>query len=508
MVEIKKIIIAFTLVLLAIASPAQINCNINITADTLKICEGESIQINTAGNPYKIHWSNKNGLSDSSIKNPIASPSVTTKYILSNRYEYPNERIINGDFELGDQDFTSQYGVDCSPGSIQEGFYCVNNTSAVYYSNWGACSDHTSGSGNMMIINASTAAGVQLWCENITVSANTDYAFSTWISSVFPDNPALLQFTVNNTLLGEPFRASGTVCEWNEFFAIWDSGPATSAQICIVNQNTLGWGNDFAMDDISFKPVCFSQDSVVVQVNPNVSVDLGADKNICNGDSILLQTNLPANYIYQWSNGATQNQTYVTTAAQYTVVVDNGLGCADQDTIILHQLPIPTINLEDDTTICFEFYPVYPLHSGGSASSYMWSTGETTPNINATKEGSYSVTLSNGKNCTSKDSLYIKNYCEPTYFNIPNAFTPNNDDKNEIFQPVGSGVYEFKLRIFNRWGELIFESNDIANGWDGKYNGKPCPIDVYAVYYEYESIMPDTGLRRNIKRYGSVALIR
>ncbi|MFZ9848216.1 MAG: hypothetical protein ACO3EE_08720, partial [Flavobacteriales bacterium] len=269
--EIKKIFIAFCFAMLSNILLAQINCNINITADTLKICEGESIQINTSGNAYKLHWSNTNGLSNANIKNPIASPSTTTKYKLSNRYEYPNERIINGDFELGDQNFTSQYGIDCSQGSLEEGFYCVNNATNVYYSNWSTCTDHTSGSGNMMIINASTAAGVQLWCQNISVTTNTDYAFSTWITSVFPDNPALLQFTLNGVLLGDTFRATGTTCEWKEFYTIWNSGSATSANICIVNQNTVGWGNDFAMDDISFKPVCFSEDSVVVQVNPPVN---------------------------------------------------------------------------------------------------------------------------------------------------------------------------------------------------------------------------------------------
>ncbi len=73
---------------------------------------------------------------------------------------------------------------------------------------------------------------------------------------------------------------------------------------------------------------------------------------------------------------------------------------------------------------------------------------------------------------------------------------------------MGEAVYNFKMRIFNRWGELIFESSDFANGWDGKYKGDPAQIDVYAVYYEYESIMPDTGKRRTFKRYSSVALIR
>ena len=506
--ELIKKIIVYLLLVLAYASNAQINCNINITADTLQICEGDQIQINTVGNAYKIQWTPKTHLSDSSIKNPIAFPPITTKYKLTNRYEYNDERIINGDFELGDQSFSSQYGIDCSYGSLEEGYYCVNNQSNVYYSNWANCVDHTSGSGNMMLINASTAPGVELWCQNISVTPNTQYAFSTWITSVFPDNPALLQFTINNTVLGDTFRATGTTCEWNEFFKLWNSGPNTSAEICIVNQNTIGWGNDFAMDDISFIPVCYSEDSVVVKVNPNVTVDIGPDKNICNGDSVLLTCNLPANYVFQWSNGGTQKSTYVTTAGTYTLIADNGLGCDDADTIVLHQIPVPTLSLEDDTTLCFEYILNYPLHAGGTANSILWSTGETTANINATKEGTYAVTLSNGKNCTVSDSVYLKNDCPPTYFNIPNAFTPNGNNVNDVFMPVGEAVFNFKMRIFNRWGELIFESNDITKGWDGTYKGEPVPIDVYAVYYEYDGISPTNGLKRNIKRYSSVTIIR
>lgn len=73
---------------------------------------------------------------------------------------------------------------------------------------------------------------------------------------------------------------------------------------------------------------------------------------------------------------------------------------------------------------------------------------------------------------------------------------------------MSEAVHNFKIRIFNRWGELIFESSDIANGWDGQYKSDLAPIDVYAVYYEYESIMPDTRKRRFLKRYSIVALIR
>lgn len=487
---------------------SQINCSINITTDTLKICAGESIQINTSGNPYKIDWTPTNNLSDATIKNPIASPPSTTKYKLRNRYTYPDERITNGDFELGNIGFTSQYAVDCSYGSIEEGYYCVNNDSKVYYATWSDCPDHTSGSGNMMLLNASTAANVDLWCQNITVNPNTEYAFSTWITSVYTPNPAALQFTINGNLFGNVFNANPTTCKWTEFYSIWNSGANTTAQICIVNQNTIGEGNDFAMDDISFKPVCYSEDSVVVAVYPNVNVQLGADQKICNGDSVLLKSNQPSNYIFQWSTGANSPNIYVTNAGKYSVTIDNGLGCAGSDTISFSALPIPSVQIEPDTTLCFQFLPQYTLHSGTSALQYTWSTGENTAYINVSGEGTFAVTASNGKHCISTDSVHIKNYCPPTYFNLPNAFTPNGDGLNEIFIPVGESIYEFQMLIFNRWGELIFESKDASKGWDGKYKNEIVENDVYVVYYNYQEISPKDGSKKEIKKHARVTLVR
>ena len=88
-------------------------------------------------------------------------------------------------------------------------------------------------------------------------------------------------------------------------------------------------------------------------------------------------------------------------------------------------------------------------------------------------------------------------------FGIPNAFTPNGDDLNDVFFVYGVGLFEYELLIFNRWGQLIYKSNDQNEGWDGTVNGKPCQIDVYV----YKIIYRGLGLAEK-QKVGRVALIR
>ncbi len=501
-----KKIFFLVFVIAHLIAPAQINCTISIS-DTAKICKGESVQLQASGTPYKLNWSQKSGLSDSTIPNPVASPTKTTKYYVTNRYLFPTESIVNGDFENGNTGFTSQYVQKCVNGRMDWGAYCINKFTNIFWQGWGDCSDHTSGSGNLMVMDAAVTPNVGIWCETVPVNKNTDYQFTTWVTPVAAQNPPLLQFSINGQALAKPFRVPDQVCQWNEFYALWNSGNATSAEICILNQDTVVMGNDFALDDISFKSICFSEDSIVVIVNPNVSVDLGPDKKICNGDSTLLNSNLPSNYKYSWSNGGISNPIYVTSAGNYSVIVDNGFGCTATDNITLSSIGNPINTLENDTTICFVFQPAFTLH-GGTALQYHWSSGEDSSIITVKQEGTYHLILSNGKHCTITDSIEVKNYCNPTYFYIPNTFTPNGDGLNDVFKIRGEFLYVVKLRIYNRWGEEIFETSDPEKGWDGSGKNGPAPVDIYVVVYEFEGVSPNTEKREKVQRYTHLSLIR
>jgi len=123
----------------------------------------------------------------------------------------------------------------------------------------------------MMVVNGSGEPD-NLWCQTVVVETNTEYAFSAWLTSVKDENPAQLQFSINGILLGNQFNASASTCDWAQFYEFWDSGTITNAEICIVNVNETIAGNDFALDDISFSPVCTLTD----EININL-IDLIAD---------------------------------------------------------------------------------------------------------------------------------------------------------------------------------------------------------------------------------------
>ena len=137
--------------------------------------------------------------------------------------------------------------------------------------------------------------------------------------------------------------------------------------------------------------------------------------------------------------------------------------------------------------------------------NYLWAPGgETTQSINVKQAGTYSVTVSLDK-CAVSDQLSIIDYC-PTSIFVPQAFTPNGDNKNEVFKVVGANAKDFELLVFNRWGEQIFSSTDINQGWDGTCRGDKVQIDVYVWKLTYSENL-DTGKTKKHLRMGTVALV-
>lgn len=170
--------------------------------------------------------------------------------------------------------------------------------------------------------------------------------------------------------------------------------------------------------------------------------------------------------------------------------------------------PIPQIYLGEDTTMCPGEQPIKledVLNTGNSQIQYVWNTqrAEKTREIFARAPGKYSVTAELD-GCFASDTLEVKKDC---YINIPNVFTPNGDGSGDYFLPrqlLSRSVSAFEMKIYNRWGELVFES-DVVNGrgWDGMYGGEPQPVGVY-IYQ-----MSVTFENGNTERYqGNVTLLR
>jgi gliding motility-associated-like protein len=142
----------------------------------------------------------------------------------------------------------------------------------------------------------------------------------------------------------------------------------------------------------------------------------------------------------------------------------------------------PQLSLGPDTSICPGSNPI-PLiderNAKNPAARWLWSTGERTPGIEVVAPGYYSATVTID-GCHSSDTVWVKKDC---YLDVPNAFTPNGDGANDYYLPrplLARGLTSFKMVIFNRWGQQIFETTSTeGQGWDGKLNGIPQPEGVY-----------------------------
>jgi gliding motility-associated-like protein len=125
-----------------------------------------------------------------------------------------------------------------------------------------------------------------------------------------------------------------------------------------------------------------------------------------------------------------------------------------------------------------------------TAVNYQWQDGSSNTSLQVNRSGLYWVQVADVNSCTKKDSIniIIQNCADCSLF-IPSAFTPNNDGLNDIFktkpQCPNIGLQNFELRVFNRWGQLVFITNDINTGWDGNYRNKRLDEGVYVYLVDY-----------------------
>jgi hypothetical protein len=163
-----------------------------------------------------------------------------------------NNLAANGDFSGSNTGFSSGYTFSNS-SPLQPGQYWVGSNPSQINAGFTSCGDHTTGSGNMLVVNGGASTSSTIWCQTYTVTPNSSYLFEVWVASLTSASPANLMLFVNNVSYGAGFFASGTSCNWEKYCTLWESGTNTSVTLCLVDLNTAGTGNDFALDDISFR---------------------------------------------------------------------------------------------------------------------------------------------------------------------------------------------------------------------------------------------------------------
>ncbi len=206
------------------------------------------------------------------------------------------------------------------------------------------------------------------------------------------------------------------------------------------------------------------------------AVDGGSGTNTSHWDG---PDSFTSNNQFLWFNDVTKNM-----AGTYALTVTDSLNCVESSSMV--------VIVNQGAEIAFSPYdtlwvnPGFILDAGYGAEHYLWNTGETTESIIVDTTGSYNVELISYEGCKSTDTVQVLWGGTPFY--LPNAFTPNADGLNDSFAPIPRYDYvnRYHLSIYNRWGQLIFETTDINKGWDGTYKGSPCMVGAYVYRIVYE----------------------
>lgn len=249
-------------------------------------------------------------------------------------------------------------------------------------------------------------------------------------------------------------------------------------------------------------PGCADYDTVLafyIYNNPETILDLGPDKSMCEGETTDFNASVSGlNVNYNWNTNETTASITVSTAGTYSVTVTNTCGIG-KDTVQVIIKSKPIVNLGGNSIVC-SGTPVV-LDAGNINATYLWSTGATTQTISVNERNvTISVQVDSG-GCISGDTITISD-C-PVEAQLPNAFSPNGDGKNDVLFVRGNNISEMDLKIFNRLGNMVCHSTSVSDGWDGSYQGKIQECDVY-VYILTGKMYDGTTFEKS----GSIALIK
>ncbi len=287
-----------------------------------------------------------------------------------------------------------------------------------------------------------------------------------------------------------------------------------------------------------------------ITVMPPITVNIGNDTLVCSGKLVTLDAGAGYRH-YLWSNGDTTRTIQIKKPGSYWVRVTNQWNCEASDTLAISQLPAVSSSI--DTIICFgtkylaggalqstpgtyidtlqtpagcdsvkithlTVKPRIPIDLGGNRSicpgekitldatvagaSYTWQDSSTDSIFMVSDPGIYWVLVTFNK-CTAGDTVHITECPSELWF--PTAFTPNGDGVNDLFRPKGISIGKFHLLIYNRWGQLLFETDDMERGWDGASKGILCPAGTYSFIATYEGT-DNPGKTKKLQ--GSFILVR
>ncbi len=293
-----------------------------------------------------------------------------------------------------------------------------------------------------------------------------------------------------------------------------------STVITASGGGTYSWSNGSTSATINVTPAatttysvtvtngpCSKDTSITVTVAPTPTIS--NTQEICKGAPVTLTAT--GGGTYAWSTGATTNSITLSpaTSGTYSVTITNGPCIAtDSAKVIVDPAPAATaccnvtINIGNDTILS-----ISPVSKGDS---YSWTpayglscTNCPNPAASPTVTTWYYATITDSNGCNKKDSILITVTEDCGHIFVPNAFSPNGDNENDVLYVYGGCIESIDFVIYDRWGNKVFETEDIKTGWDGTFKGSPMNTGVF-VYY-----MKALLLNKNVvTQKGNITLVR
>jgi gliding motility-associated-like protein len=420
-----------------------------IVVDRNRICLGETVKASLKDTNNILGWVwVVAGSSNTVLANSMPSPSVS--YVFANS---------------GDNKINIRY--------FGPGYFCPGNSEVNV---------------NVVLINANFKRNAEL-----TVG---DSAHCLSISDFF-ENRSL----INNSPVGDGLNYS-----WN-----FGNGITSSSLSPIYTYPSPGF---YTVTLLVTEPSLQCKSTAVkhMTIYPIPSANVSAIDSVCRGSSFQLSSNTSSDVIqYQWlpliglSNpNASVTPVIAQTSASYSLVVTNNFGCetTSRGEYVYVQQPPPSYKW-DTTVVIGE--PINLNSQLGTNYTYTWTPPDALSCINclfpistSTIDITYTLQVQDQLACFRVFNPYTI-YIDPkTSIDVPSAFTPNGDGTNDVIYVDGWGIKKLNyFRIFNRWGQLIFESNDIKVGWDGNYNGVPQNMETYVYQVSVETYIPDKSLQKS-----------
>ncbi|BDS14736.1 PKD domain-containing protein [Aureispira anguillae] len=474
--------------------------NAQIIADS-SICEGDTLHLLALGGQHYA-WLAGENLSDTTIPNPTAIPTSTSIYTVA----IVDSNTCKDSFSI----VVTTRSTDFVP--IPDQTICLGDTATL-----------TLSSGN----NPSWQ-GDSLSCNTCPLAYAYPTDSSAYLVSYYNTNNCLVRDSLQIQVLDLTqlqALASDTICK----------GDSLQLQVLGHQNAPVLWSPNYALSSLSspspfvypsvdtqytvqiHQGQCHATDSISIAIHPPTLINTN-DIDYCLGDSAQLLAIGNANH-YVWTPTSHLNNDTIynpivtaTTNQQYQVI---GTGICNTDTayarVQIH--PFPNLQLDRSTNAMLGSTITLNSHANPNHNFTWFPSVDLScvncPNPSWLVQGNqtFYVTVTNAFGCPVSDSIHVHVFsdCTPDLVFVPNAFSPNQDGHNDILYAQSGTVQEIQtFQIYSRWGQLVFETNDLQRGWDGRFQGKALTADVFGYFIVFRC--PNTG--EEMLKKGNITILR